>query len=399
MTASFFSTVTRYERTPNRNPGEDRLTQVLASICQFVPDFAGPMFSELILRSIGQDSLLEAQREFLHQLGGERCPKEVITQRNVQGVGRPDLLLCFAGGKLVIEVKGPTESDLTENQLRNYKDGLSGADILVLMAPSTYSIQDELRPKQFIHVTWQQSGEWIQAREQSTHGPVEGWLLGEYTTFLKEEQLMNDRIEVTDKGTEFDQLLNGLDKGRKLEDFLGAVGARVEGVLEEQGWRSLTTGARGSGVPAEKSWPARIRNWEQPEPSGEDADLLEWRIGGSDEDQHSWTHLAAGVVFRPKGKDVSPLSFMSGEELSSLQLEHGIQGDELKLITESFDTHQPWFIAIKPLSAMLEEAGKEGGGDFTTQVRFVADWILLRMWAAGRITGLISGGKDHSWTS
>ncbi len=190
MPDSIFSTISRYEPSPERRPREDMLTQCFAALLDHVDGLAAFVVDPWIpgnIESLGTSGVqIKPQRPTL--TGGQRVDLEIQF-----GTGEKSLTVW-------IEVK--RGAPLSPGQLQSYSDALAARrdpgrfKCLVFLPPSSYVLAASEMPDsprvEFVHSNWQKIGrrllEW---KEGPTNpGGFERELVDQFITYLREEQLL-----------------------------------------------------------------------------------------------------------------------------------------------------------------------------------------------------------------
>lgn len=153
-------------------------------------------------------------------------PANIETQKLIPNSReRVDLSIDTGDGLYWIEVK--VGADLQPNQLFNYEAGLRSEphDLksLVFLTPSWYLPDQSQIPDSVATITWQEVGEWMNARCAEVPDRVEAWLLEGFVERLKEMRLFmegslsEDDIKVIerfgDAQLRLEALLNEVEHG------------------------------------------------------------------------------------------------------------------------------------------------------------------------------------------
>jgi hypothetical protein len=173
----FFSNITRYPRSPDHDPRENRLTECFATVLEEVDGLANRLLQAWGIAT-------EAERH-LH----------VRTQPMTQSGYFIDLEIrngsqAFPECLTWIEVKHG--SGLGVSQLERYSSDLASLPSdrreLVLLAPARFKVQRAL-PEATRRETWETVADVCRAVVPTVDDPVHRWLLNQFVVYLQEEGL------------------------------------------------------------------------------------------------------------------------------------------------------------------------------------------------------------------
>lgn len=182
MSSSFFSSVTRYPRTPDSDPRENRLTECFAAVLRVVPEL-----TERLLTAWGIDAPLGRI-------------SDVRTQQMTSTGHFIDVQISYgprgvASTLIWIEVKHA--SGLGRAQMLRYQRDLlverAQHRELVLLAPSRLKA-DEPLPPTARHVTWESVADACREARADLSEPVKIWLLDQFVAYLEEEGLSQSNL-------------------------------------------------------------------------------------------------------------------------------------------------------------------------------------------------------------
>lgn len=207
---SMFRRVSQYGRSPDADPRENRLTEILAAVLDS-PHCDG-LARHLAYEWLNGATQATAQSALGRLLGDPRTPwhAAIRTQTSLfsdAGRRRPDLTMTFrqesgagAGETCAawVEVKHGTAPH--SGQLKAYlqelrvRSGESGRVALLAPRADLTGFEPSEIPDEIVQVTWEDTGRLLQNFE--TDGPIGRFLIAELNAYLDEEGLM-DPSELT----------------------------------------------------------------------------------------------------------------------------------------------------------------------------------------------------------
>lgn len=198
----FLGRVTRYVASGDREPREDRLTEITAAVLERVPGLARELaLGWLAPRSGADHELPTEQTDGLHQALRELPPSHLVstTTQRVVPDRRVDLELRFRDPEtnsqvavVWVEVKHGT--DPHSGQVPAYLRHCPQPGAVVLLSTRSRLPADPMEcPPEVPQRSWQATAQRAHrfARRAALDDPVATWLLHEWLRYLKEEGLVD----------------------------------------------------------------------------------------------------------------------------------------------------------------------------------------------------------------